>query len=206
MATRQRGKLTTWKENQGFGFITPAAGGEPVFVHIKSFSNSRRRPAGGERVTYMLAADARGRSRAENVAYAGDRSPLTVWIGGVAFSLLLAGLFLGFVALAVYAGELPSWILKGYQGVSVLAFLAYAFDKAAAKSGRWRTPESMLHLLGVSGGWPGALLAQRVLRHKSRKLSFQAAFWTTMSLNCGALWWFFRPSGHAVLRSVLGMS
>lgn len=203
---RQQGRLTSWKECRGFGFIKPDSGGEPVFVHIKSFSNRRRRPADGERVTYMLAADAHGRPQAESVAYAGDRSPLTIWVGGVAFSLVLTGLFFGFVALAVYAGELPSWILKAYQGTSVLAFLAYAFDKSAAQSGRWRTPESTLHLLGVSGGWPGALLAQRALRHKSGKRSFQAVYWATVGLNCGALWWLFRPSGNAVLRSVLGLS
>lgn len=206
MPTRHQGRITTWKEDKGFGFITPSSGGEPVFAHVKSFSNRNRRPVGGEIVTYVLATDARGRARAEGVAYSGDRSPLAVWIGGAAFSLVLAGLFFGFVALSVFAGELPSWVLKAYQGASVLAFLAYAFDKSAARSGRWRTPESTLHLFGLLGGWPGALLAQRVFRHKSRKLSFQIGFWITVVLNCGALWWFFKPSGYAVLRSVLGMA
>lgn len=205
-AMRHQGRITTWKDDQGFGFITPAGGGEPVFVHIKSFSNRRRRPAGGEIVTYTLSADARGRVRAESVACANDRSALAAWISGVALALLPVGLYFAFVALAVMAGELPSWVLKGHQGASVLAFLAYAFDKSAARSGRWRTPESTLHLFGVLGGWPGALLAQRVFRHKSRKLSFQIAFWITVVLNCGALWWYFKPSGYAVLRSVLGMA
>ncbi|WP_147463771.1 DUF1294 domain-containing protein, partial [Pseudomonas amygdali] len=27
------------------------------------------------------------------------------------------------------------------------------------------------------GGWPGALLAQQVFRHKTRKVSFQIVFW-----------------------------
>lgn len=206
MPTRHHGRITTWKEDKGFGFITPSSGGDPVFVHIKSISNRRRRPVGGEIVTYVLATDGRGRTRAEVVAYSSDHSRLAVWISGVAFSLVLAGLFFGFVALSVFAGELPPWVLKGYQGASVLAFLTYAFDKSAARSGRWRTPESTLHIIGLLGGWPGALLAQRALRHKSGKLSFQISFWITVVLNCGALWWFFKLSGYAVIRSVVGVS
>jgi uncharacterized membrane protein YsdA (DUF1294 family) len=36
-------------------------------------------------------------------------------------------------------------------------------------------------------GWPGALLAQQVLRHKSAKGEFRAVFWVTVVLNTGAL-------------------
>ena len=49
--------------------------------------------------------------------------------------------------------------------------------------------ERMLHFIAVIGGWPGALVAQRVFRHKSRKLSFRLVFWATVALNCGALTW-----------------
>jgi len=47
----------------------------------------------------------------------------------------------------------------------------------------------MLHFMAVIGGWPGALVAQEVFRHKSRKLSFRLVLWTTVALNCGALAW-----------------
>ena len=70
-----------------------------------------------------------------------------------------------------------------YPAVSVLAFVAYAMDKAAARSGLWRIPEAVLHLLGLAGGWPGALIAQRVFRHKCRKISFQITFWLVAALN-----------------------
>ncbi|MCE7524423.1 DUF1294 domain-containing protein [Alloalcanivorax xenomutans] len=39
------------------------------------------------------------------------------------------------------------------------------------------------------GGWPGALLAQRVFRHKTRKTSFQVVFYLVVAANLGALGW-----------------
>ncbi len=45
-----------------------------------------------------------------------------------------------------------------------VAFAAYWLDKFAARTGRWRTAERTLHLFGLVGGWPGALVAQRVFR------------------------------------------
>lgn len=76
-----------------------------------------------------------------------------------------------------------------YLLASTLAFAAYGIDKAAAIGGAWRIPEAFLHLLGLAGGWPGALLAQRIFRHKNRKVSFQIAFWLVAIVNSvSALW------------------
>jgi len=44
-----------------------------------------------------------------------------------------------------------------------------------------------LHFLALCGGWPGALAAQHLLRHKNRKQAFQVVFWGTVALNIGAL-------------------
>jgi uncharacterized membrane protein YsdA (DUF1294 family) len=76
-----------------------------------------------------------------------------------------------------------------YLITSSLAFAAYGIDKAAAIGGGWRIPEAFLHLLGFAGGWPGALVAQLVFRHKSRKVSFQVAFWIVAVLNSTATLW-----------------
>ncbi|MHC8386653.1 DUF1294 domain-containing protein [Pseudomonas sp. MDT2-39-1] len=67
--------------------------------------------------------------------------------------------------------------LAAYGIVSVLAFFLYWSDKRKARADSWRTPENVLHAVELAGGWPGALLAQQVFRHKTRKLSFQLVFW-----------------------------
>ena len=62
-----------------------------------------------------------------------------------------------------------------YLAASTASVVAYGVDKSAARQGRPRVCERTLHLLAVIGGWPGALVAQRLFRHKSRKPSFQVA-------------------------------
>jgi cold shock CspA family protein len=72
---RHQGEITDWKNNRGFGFITPKGGGEKVFVHIKSFINRQRRPVGNEIVTYELKTDDKGRMQALSVAFDGECVP-----------------------------------------------------------------------------------------------------------------------------------
>src|SRR5690606_6945949 len=109
--------------------------------------------------------------------------------GPSAGSLSFAALFLALVVTAVMIGRLPLIVLGVYLLASTITFFVYAWDKAAAQRNRWRTPEAHLHLLALIGGWPGALLAQRVLRHKSSKKPFRAVFWATVTVNCAVLVW-----------------
>jgi uncharacterized membrane protein YsdA (DUF1294 family)/cold shock CspA family protein len=199
---RHQGKITSWKDDQGFGFITPNGGGEQVFVHIKAFSDRRRRPAGNEIVTYELTIDERRRPRAANVAFAGRRAVGAASSGAGRSPMIFAVCFLVFVLGAVLAGRLPPAVIALYAIASALAFCAYAFDKAAAKKNRRRIPESVLHLYAIAGGWPGALLAQKVLRHKSRKQTFQTVFWITVALNCGALFACLSPTASRAVLSI----
>lgn len=81
-------------------------------------------------------------------------------------------------------GSMSLWLrgvsvipLAAYGGVSLLAFFLYWSDKRKARADHWRTPENVLHAVELAGGWPGALLAQQVFRHKTRKVSFQLLFW-----------------------------
>ena len=182
---RLRGKITTWKDDRGFGFITPIRGGEQVFVHISAFSNRHRRPIGNEFVTYETVSDNEGRIRAEHVEFRDDSS--TVSTPDWAIPLTIALLFLMFVGVAILMGQLSILVLAIYLIASAISVCVYAHDKSAAKQNRPRIPESTFHLLSVFGGWPGAFVAQRVFHHKSKKQSFQNAFWVTVGLNCFVL-------------------
>lgn len=199
---RYQGKISHWKDDQGFGFITPNGGGEEAFVHIKAFARRGRRPVDGELVTYELSSDAKGRARAEKVRFVDERSTVSPSPPGGGL-LWLVALFFIFVLGAAWQGKLPRLVPGIYLAASLLAFAAYARDKSAARNNEWRTQESTLHLIALLGGWPGALLAQRLLRHKSRKMAFQLVFWMTLLLNCGALGWLMTAKGTAALRTIL---
>jgi uncharacterized membrane protein YsdA (DUF1294 family) len=106
-------------------------------------------------------------------------------------ALALVGAHAGLLWLMVAQGVLPGWLAAVFAALSALAFAAYARDKRAARRETRRTPELTLHLLELAGGWPGALLAQRALRHKNRKPSYQFAFWACVLLHdatLGHLW------------------
>jgi uncharacterized membrane protein YsdA (DUF1294 family)/cold shock CspA family protein len=199
---RHQGQITAWKDDRGFGFIAPRGGGEEVFVHITSFADRGRRPTGSELVTYELTADDQGRPQAARVAFV-EGGPPPSSRGGKIWPAL-AGMFLIFLAAMVGANRLPFAVLGLYLFASLATFLAYARDKRAAQTGRWRASESSLHGLALLGGWPGALAAQELLRHKTQKQSFRLVFWATVMLNCLGLLLLFTPAGSEVLRKLLG--
>jgi uncharacterized membrane protein YsdA (DUF1294 family) len=102
------------------------------------------------------------------------------------------------VLTAIYGAATLAWhvsllIAVLYAGASIGCFIVYAIDKSAARQGAWRTPESTLLLLGLACGWPGAVLAQAWLRHKSAKPSFQWLFWLTVVLNLTAFVYLASP-------------
>ena len=81
--------------------------------------------------------------------------------------------------------------------MSVVSFAAYGFDKRRARKDGRRIPEQTLHLMALLGGWPGALMGQRIFRHKTQKLSFRIVFWLCVALHLivvgGAVYlWFWR--------------
>ena len=88
------------------------------------------------------------------------------------------------------------WLLGWVLLSSLIAFVAHGRDKRAARLGRRRTPERTLHLLELIGGWPGALLAMTIFRHKTRKASY---FLVTALI---VLVWIV--VGMLVARSILG--
>lgn len=96
--------------------------------------------------------------------------------------LAIPGLVIAYV-LVDATWPVPLWVPALYLSASGICFLTYAADKAAAVSGGWRISERTLLLLGLVGGWPGGIIAQQVLRHKTRKANFRSAFWSSVLVN-----------------------
>ena len=200
---RYSGRLTSWKDDQGFGFVTPNVGGERVFIHIKAFHRDASRPSEGDLLSYELEFDERKRPRGRNVQRVGERLQRpTEGRGWKVPAFTLA--FCLFLLLSALTSRLPWPIIFVYLVLSGIAYVAYGADKGAAKAGNRRTPENTLHLLALLGGWPGALMAQRCFRHKSVKTAFQTVFWVTVMLNCISLSWLLSGSGRAFLGALGG--
>jgi uncharacterized membrane protein YsdA (DUF1294 family)/cold shock CspA family protein len=191
-AARFEGVIKAWHDDRGFGFIEPTQGGQEVFAHIKSFRGMTGRPQEGLRVTFEVGLGPQGKKRAARVEPVRVRRQMPTprrrdmpaqWGTATPFAIPA---FLQLLVVALAVGKPPRWTLGVYAGASVMAFMAYAMDKNAAETGAWRTPEKTLHLLAVMGGWPGALLAQQFLRHKSTKAEFRRVFWITVLANVSA--------------------
>jgi uncharacterized membrane protein YsdA (DUF1294 family)/cold shock CspA family protein len=185
---RFTGTLKSWNDERGFGFIEPHQGGDEIFVHIKAFPGGTGRPSVGQCVTFEVELGTHGKKRARAVQYParsrGTSKPQPESPAPWTPSRVLV--IPAFGALCYYVSvrwSLAPYVLSLYLIASIFAFIAYGVDKAAARQKRWRTRETTLHFFGLIGGWPGALLAQQLLRHKTAKPSFVAGFWVTVAAN-----------------------
>lgn len=197
---RKKGTIRSWNEQKAFGFIKPVGGGKEVFLHVSGLGNRSRQPEVGQSVSYVMSTDKQGRPCAAQALLPGDRLANKVTKVRLAGAVSIAAIFLSAVLFLCSKTGLPVFVFWVYLAVSVVTFLVYAFDKAAARADSRRTPENTLHLLAIAGGWPGALIAQQALRHKSRKQPFRFVFWVTVLINCGALLWLFTPDGGRFLQ------
>jgi len=198
-----RGHITDWKDDRRFGFVEPESGGERVFFHISGMVRGASRPSVGDVVFYETATTPDGKTRAINVGPAG--------LAAVSKMLMSKRVILSVVALVIFPvlwwfvklGKFPALLFWSFAGMSSVAFIMYGLDKWAAKREAQRTPENTLQFCAFLGGWPGALLAQQVFRHKSSKRSFQITFWIMVVLNCGVLGFLGSSAGAAFIRQIL---
>jgi cold shock CspA family protein len=71
MSVQQHGKLATWRDERGFGFIKPDHGGKDVFLHISAVKGASRRPKVGDIIFYEPGLEPGGKIRAENAVIQG---------------------------------------------------------------------------------------------------------------------------------------
>lgn len=189
----QQGVLRSWNDAKGFGFIRTPQGDE-YFVHISSVHGAER-PQQGNQVVFIPGSDRQGRPRAKSMRSLGQSSLSSVNTGrpssrrqrphsthahGLKKTLSVLLVVCAIPAIGAWQAFQHSallWPLLIYSGASLLAIALYWRDKHSAQNSLWRIPESHLHAVELFGGWPGALLAQQLLRHKTRKASYQGVFW-----------------------------
>lgn len=115
------------------------------------------------------------------------------------FSLYLANSMLIILVLGAWFNLLPKFIAILYLVLSTVTFIIYWFDKRQAKKAEQRISERTLHIFALIGGWPGAALAQQLLRHKSHKRPFRIIFWFTLMANLALFITLLSPAGKPVL-------
>lgn len=208
---RLAGRISDWNDDKGYGFVVPSGGGDRAFVHVKAFQPGSRRPVDGDLISYAVARDARGRSNAIEVRFAGQRiAPRKSAKPAKRTTLpmriprrLLGGASLLVVVSGAAVGALPLVLAIACVLLSLVSYLAYWLDKEAAQRGARRIPESTLHLIDLLGGWPGALLAQQQFRHKTVKAPFQIAFWCSVVGNLAFAAWLLRSGAARWLTDAL---
>lgn len=214
---KKQGKVVRWDSTRAFGFIRSPDTPADIFFHIRDFQGLAA-PQEGMAVSFeeihiggkgprAIAVNAIGSeqsrgsdSRPTRAAGALPEPTQAPTSSSQAPTAVILAFMLGWAMLVlwgIWAGRLPIMTLAAMPILNLLTFFVYWNDKHAAQTGRWRTKEDTLHLLGVLGGWPGAWFAHQILRHKSRKVGFRAAYWATVLIHCVALvgWLFWlQPS------------
>jgi uncharacterized membrane protein YsdA (DUF1294 family)/cold shock CspA family protein len=209
-----QGKVTNWNDDKGFAFVEPNGGGVGAFVHIKAFNLSSRRPVNGEIITYELVSENNNRWKAKNIKFSRDLNRAKNRNGALRtnnrhkgkrniLGSVLTVLFCVGLLISIFNGKVPVIVGFAYMMISLMTILVYARDKYAAQNNSWRTPEVTLHFFSLIGGWPGALFAQKKLRHKTSKNEFINTYRITVFLNVGALLVLSTEQGQNLLHHLI---
>lgn len=180
MSSSSTGQIVNWQKHRGYGFVESK--GRRIFLHIRDFAAYHKDPEVGDQITFDLGVDAQGRPCAQHALHVGARGRQF----GLRTLFLLLLIVAPTLALLRFSATVDFRILAGYFAViSLFTAALYWDDKRRARLAQRRIPESTLHVLELAGGWPAAFLAQRWLRHKNSKLSYQIVFWLIVALHEG---------------------
>lgn len=178
-------KIVEWDDERGYGFLQVGSG--RVFLYRRDFSERHKRPQVGDWIRFTVGVDAQKRTCAKEAVHVNDGGRLTLVSMVVLLGLLVLPSF------AIYRTGVDWRWPGGYAAaISAISYGRYATDKRRARENKRRelaaagdchgresrVSEAGLHLTEVLGGWPGAFVAQRRLRHKVSKKRYLAIYWT----------------------------
>ncbi len=191
---REKGILEDWHDARGFGFIRRPSGDNKLYVHMKSIGKSTERPKAGDILSYEVGTGANGRPAAVDVQIIRPLQAKTAGIARnkgperVAAQPMRPGAKPGLIRISIRTAaaatiivlvgnnimldRFPVWVGLLYIIAGITSWIFYQTDKRAAERREWREPERLLHLIDLTFGIVGGLLAQHVLRHKTYKPGF----------------------------------
>jgi uncharacterized membrane protein YsdA (DUF1294 family)/cold shock CspA family protein len=189
-------EIVDWDDQKGYGFLQ--LGDARVFLHRREFAKFHKRPKLGDKIEFALGLDSKGRTCAKDAEHFNDGGLLTP----TAILALLCLLLLP--AAALFKLHAP-WlgIAAYFVPMNFLSYALYASDKKHARRAASRISERTLHLAEFLGGWAGAFIAQRRLRHKCSKRPFLFVFWTIVfayqlvAVDCLLEWAIFKNTFRA---------
>lgn len=166
----QTGTVARWRADKGFGFITPADGGDDVFVHQSAIHAIGYRSLNvGETVEYAVGSEeGSGRLKASKVTASGgrpvrahrDQASAVAAVGGrygAAGALAAGGMFVGAGGLGGIAGLPAAYGPRGAAGAGfgggyTMGYNGYALNALAG------IPPQHLAAVAAAGGYdfPGA--------------------------------------------------
>ncbi|WGV98391.1 DUF1294 domain-containing protein [Vibrio sp. YMD68] len=187
------GRISEWDDNKGYGFISVDKQAPRIIFHLSDLSGHSQRPRLNERVEFTLTKDDHGSFVAKEI-----ERPIVF-----GFSLAITVWFITVVCSAVWLIYYPPIVLLHYVFLSSATYLVYLYDRGAEVENRTRIPELVLHTLSFIGGWPGAVLAQTLLRYQSSEESYRYRFWCAISANIMLFAYTFSAPGEQTLYNVI---
>jgi cold shock CspA family protein len=129
---RFTGKLKTWTEDKGFGFITPTDGGQDIFVHISEYPRGRT-PTLNEMLSFEVALNPQGKKKAMRVQLAGASSAQAI-SGQRATRVLVSS-----------QGPPGKWgTAKVFVVLAVLVFAGFAGYRYYSQTAQWAVSPTLL--------------------------------------------------------------
>ncbi|NOT99999.1 MAG: cold shock domain-containing protein [Gallionella sp.] len=118
---RFQGKIDSWNEARGFGFIQRNGGNDKLFVHISAFTQRQRKPSNGDIVTYEVSKAKDGRSQASNVEFVIGRNSVSQSENGSAWGrVAMIGLVV-IVSIVAYIKHVPQKLFYSETHPEVVA-------------------------------------------------------------------------------------
>lgn len=201
ITTPHYGEIVHWNDEKGYGFIRSSKDQPNIFFHISHYAYHHRRPKKGENVAFLLQPHPEHKPTAVRVVAQGhedtlykseahDQQTNKPYLAEASVYAILNLLFYIILSTISIPITIASFI------ISILTFMLYSLDKHASLQNSQRVPEASLHIAALLGGWPGALIARPLLRHKTSKNRFIIFFWLSVIINFFSLYaitWYLTP-------------